>query len=688
MPKLIQCWLITKYEPTSDQRAVVQRYHKRENVNIRLLSFSHFQSKLIDVKSYLSLRDKYKFGSVHDPSEVDKSLNPKIEYIQLDVIDEDKHLWNVPQVCEKIENNGRIVLLGDYGAGKSMTLREVYRALRIKNLTGKSFKFPIYINLRDHLGQKDPDEILHRHAKLISFEPSNHLVRAWRAGYAYIILDGFDEITSLGIQNKWRRLKDMRFRSMEAIRKFVNQTTQDTGLIIAGRAFFFDSEKERKVSLCDNQPFINLSLNDFTEKQIEEFLQKNNITGVIPVWMPSRPLLVGTLLLKGVLQSSIASPTSDHSFIDHPGSGWDTLLNEIAKREAKIEAGIDSDTIRQLFDRFATKARESDDGLGSFTQEDIMSVFFDICQYQPDEQAIMILQRLPGLGVASAVEGTRKFIDEDFADACRAGDFVRFINDPFNFDADNFLQTFVSLGETGMAVSLYKFDQLKITEKKYNAAISLLTKRENLDYLKSDCVCAGNEFEYSIKYPVSIYNVFLNQFNLERNTDLSKVKYYDSYIINLVIPEEADSDRLPFFYSCYFYETEGRTSLKEMPQINFDENCIFESFVSAAQTTDEFLDLKNIPSSVRVLLTVLKKIYWQKGSGRLESALFRGLDGSNKRYVPDILRILESQKLTICYSRRGVKIWLPIRTQLARVSKIISSPTVTEDPIIREVKKL
>jgi len=154
--------------------------------------------------------------------------------------------------------------------------------------------------------------------------------------------------------------------------------------------------------------------------------------------MPSRPLLLGTLLLKGVLQKVQEQAITD------PGIGWDTLLNEISEREARIEVGIDGATVRTIFERLATKARASADGMGLFSQDDIFNVFVEVCEYPPDEQALILLLRLPGLGIDSQAEGTRKVIDADLVDTCRAGDVTRFVRDPFAFEL-NFRRSIHSL---------------------------------------------------------------------------------------------------------------------------------------------------------------------------------------------------------------------------------------------------
>ena len=67
-----------------------------------------------------------------------------------------------------------------------------------------------------------------------------------------------------------------------------------------------------------------------------------------------------------------------------------------------------------------------------------MAAFAEICGYQPDEKGFILLQRLPGLGIDRAEEGTRVFLDEDLADTCKAGDVSLFMSDPFNAPAEIF----------------------------------------------------------------------------------------------------------------------------------------------------------------------------------------------------------------------------------------------------------
>lgn len=157
-------WFITRDEPTADQRNI--KIGGDEKINI--LSFAQFQAKLIESREYLSARSNYAFGSVRDPDT--GAITPQVEYVPLDIVKLGiPELVSYGKLANLVSDNHVVVLLGDYGAGKSMTLREVYGELRTEHLRGRTSQFPVYLNLRDHYGQEDPGEILSRHARSIGF---------------------------------------------------------------------------------------------------------------------------------------------------------------------------------------------------------------------------------------------------------------------------------------------------------------------------------------------------------------------------------------------------------------------------------------------------------------------------------------------------------------------------------------
>jgi hypothetical protein len=239
--KAVRCWFITRDEPTAEQREIIAKHR----AILTGMSFSQFQSQLIDARAYLSARDRGYFGSVRDPET--GAATPRIGYIETALSRTGSSAVASSQdLAAAMANGERIVVLGDFGAGKSMTLRRLYEVLRDAHLQNTTPRFPVFINLREHYGQSDPAEVLERHARSIGFSNPPHLVRAWRSGYVHLLLDGFDEVTTLNIQGLWTKLRDNRYRAMEAVRRLIRDQPIGAGLAISGRAHFFDSANERR----------------------------------------------------------------------------------------------------------------------------------------------------------------------------------------------------------------------------------------------------------------------------------------------------------------------------------------------------------------------------------------------------------------------------------------------------------
>lgn len=79
-----------------------------------------------------------------------------------------------------------------------------------------------------------------RHARDVKYEHPEDLVRVWRAGSVIIILDGFDELSSLSWSYNIIRLRDHRRTATTLIRKFIEETPDSAFIVIAGRDNYFD----------------------------------------------------------------------------------------------------------------------------------------------------------------------------------------------------------------------------------------------------------------------------------------------------------------------------------------------------------------------------------------------------------------------------------------------------------------
>jgi NACHT domain len=677
--KAVRCWFITRDEPTADQRKVAEKH--RDLVNT--LSFSQFQARLVDARAYLNAREDCTFGSVRDP--VTGKGSPTVDYIEIQLSDRGRASVRSPrELRDDLLNGKRIVILGDYGAGKSMTMRFLYRGLRSAYQSGKTSRFPVYVNLRDHYGQTEPSEVLERHARTIGFGATSHLVRAWRAGYVHLLLDGFDEVTTINIQGLWRRLQDNRYRAMEAVRRLLREHPAGAGLALSGRAHFFDSDRERRNALGLDGSFSEYSLTEFSDDQIKEYIEKSGFAGVVPQWLPSRPLLVAYLAARGLLPE-IAKSQGGEGSLD-PADGWDFLLDKIASREAEIEAGIDGATVRRILERLATKARAFQGGLGPLARDAVTSAFQEICGYAPEERGMVLLQRLPGLGIDRGEEDTRSFVDEDFVDACRAGDVLDFISNPYSTDAPFITNMECGIGTLALAIVAKKSEQRRFATGKLNAAIS--RARTNAPgYLLADLIRCAFETSTPVGETTFLKDFLLPELELTASlADVSRVEFQDCFFTRVGIDADANESNLPRFRNCYIGTLEGRLSANDLPVGRFEE-CIIEEFSADSDTTNAVLSL-DLPLGVRVLITVLKKLYERRGSGRRENALFRGLDHRSKRVVMDVLRLLQREQVAACCKRGTDTIWLPDRPSRKRVGRIIASPTAGNDPLITAARAL
>jgi hypothetical protein len=649
------------------------------------ISFDQFRSKLVDARTYLDCRDSYPFGSVRDPET--GAAQTDLHYVPLDIADDRGHSFSVLNIAEMLTTGRRFVLVGDYGAGKSATVREIHNSLATQFRRNEISVFPITLNLRDHHGQVDPIEALERHARRIGFPTPAALVRAWRAGLAVLLLDGFDEIATAGWAGKTKRLKDLRYRSMEIIRSFLRDSPSQKGALLTGRAHFFDNDREliSSLGLVQDQ-FHALSLSEFNDEQVAQFLAARGWKERIPEWVPSRPLLLGYLASRGLLLQTLEAESGSG-----PAVGWNSLLDRVCAREAEIEAGIDAGTVRRLIERTATLARNSADGLGPLSPEQIVSAFAAVCGYQPDDRGAVLLQRLPGLGGHSSEDGARIFIDRDFAEAARGGAIYCYVEDPFNtkLDPDTWQSSLLPLG---VQVAAYRCQSSgRSGPGNLNAALKHASDHYASDTLAVDVFLVMNDLGCGYVGPdLFLKDVIIPEILIDSGVaDGNSIKLKDCLIGRLEISSDVDASCSPAFLRCYFGAIDGPTGPADLPQAIFDADCVVDSYETRAETTNAILEL-SLPLGTKVVLTLLRKLFAQRGRGRRENALYRGLDLRARQLVPDGLNLLRKEGLIVRTTQAGQTVWLPTKASASRgrVLRILSAPSSSTDALLTVSKQL
>ncbi|NHQ81054.1 NACHT domain-containing protein [Chromobacterium vaccinii] len=681
-------WFITKDEPTADQREQVRLHGKQQ---VKAVSFSQFQQTLIDVLAYFKCRENHMFGSVLDP--VKNTINPDVNYIPLDLIDlESGEQKSIDSIATGLIKGDSYTVLGDYGAGKSMTMRQVYFSLRDKYRKGSIAQFPLYINLREHSGQDDPSELLERHARKIGYEKPHNLVSAWRAGFAILIIDGFDEITTLGISATRWKLKEARRRSLEAVRKIIEQTPSSIGFIIAGRDHFFNNPSERRSALGIRTNTRTIAIGEFTKSQIRQYLEKiprRNIS--FPPWLPTRPLLVAYIATHGLLDDCEALAESIDST-----DGWHYLLDQIFDREAKISPNLDGRALRKILERLSTIARSTTDGLGPITQQQITNAYIQICESEPDEQANLLLQRLPGLGMYRDEDDSRTFVDQELAEVCRARDVTDFIINPYgSIQDDGWKSSMISIssfiGQTAISRVCRNLKQrADFSIPAIESAFIAIRDNKEFCNLSADVMTVCLEFPYVPKSAVTIEGVIFDNYTISTvgpKFDFSTIEFKNCLfeLIELTNPEQ--DELLPHFQSCIFMMIKGRSCEEDLPQNKFDNDCDFEGFSDSLNTQASILE-SSLTRGEQVVLTILRKLFVQSLSGRLESALFRGLDLNDRQLIPDAIKLLQQKGLISLYSRGDGNIWIPMRKEINRVRKILAIPNECNDEVMFMARKI
>jgi hypothetical protein len=290
--------IITLHEPTAEQENAAKQYRGA----IQLYSFDQFLARLFDASQYLMARQTKAFGSIQNPKDEHFALDREY-YIPIPILDEQNaRAYSASDIGAAIKGHAsRFVMLADFGSGKSMSLREVFFWLRDEFIEKRHPRFPLYINLRDHSGAKYPDEILERHARELGLGDHGQLVKAWRAGFVDLLLDGFDEFAATGWSSMPIKLRQIRRAMLEAVRRLIADSPKSTGIVIAGRQHYFDSTREMVDALGLSPSFATLRIELLSEEDAEKIVKKYG-GGPVPDWVPSRALLLSYLAAKEFLK--------------------------------------------------------------------------------------------------------------------------------------------------------------------------------------------------------------------------------------------------------------------------------------------------------------------------------------------------------------------------------------------------
>ncbi|WP_082373678.1 NACHT domain-containing NTPase [Nocardia sp. NRRL S-836] len=677
--KAVRGFFITEQEPTAHQREAISKMGQQ----VSAMSFATYQAKLIDARMYVNDRKSYQFGSALDPFTQKADIQGKYIPIGLVELPDKIQSHTVQQVRESLDSGRQVVLLGEFGAGKSMTMREIFLDISRDLLSSRRRTFAIYLNLRDHQGQSEPAEALHRHAQKVGFPHPHQLVRAWRSGRAIIMLDGFDEISALNWPGRIDSLASFRRRSVALVRNFVAETPVGTGIMLAGRQHFFDDNDEmyRCLGLKSGSTML-LSASDLTAAQVRQLIASRGEGAEFPAWLPPRPLLVAHLASRELL-ADLGRATSG---VD-AAEGWDFLIDVISEREARgagNEIDVDGASVRVMLERLASLARSTPSGLGPFSFDDVFGAFKAVCSTVPDTESIVLLQRLACLQVYEPATNSRSFVDDDLADALRAGDIIRFIESPFidkHIHLSN-IQTLV--GDLGISVIAH----ISKTHGTSVGAIRIALQRaivqgDRMRAVAGDIMRLYMHIDESIDVDVELDSLIFPSFTISETASAANVTLKDCLIQELDISGATDVTRLPTMKGCVIEMVTGVAGIDNLARDRF-EDCSIESFTDSVENAAAILSLP-VSDWRRVTLSILQRLFLRSGKGRRELAFYRGgLTEAQKALVPKILDRVQSEGIAWRGRNHGTVLWSPNRAMGDRVRKILAAPSMSDDPLLNE----
>ena len=658
-----KCYFITTTNPTDALIASGKANH------VDVLSISQFLNYLFGTVRYSTIRKTRAFGSAVDVYSGEPDLT---KYVEVNYFDDSGNAYTTEKIAEELSNGRTIVLIGDYGAGKSRCVKEVFDVLYSRQ--GLTYHHTIAINLRDNWGLKRASEVITRHFTDIGLE--DQVPDALKVAYSpatIYLLDGFDEIGAQTWSDDPTKLVSIRRQSLVGVKDLIDKARG--GVLVTGREHYFNNDAELVtcLGLDKKNPLFIRCNQELSAPQFAEMIGRTSPE--FPGWMPKKPLIASIIR---DIDEMVFEP------ILHTASGqidfWNLLLDTFCDREANINAILDRSIIRDLYTKIGRLSRTTLTSLGPISIKQINDAFEETTGRPPTDESAIILQRLPGLGRIGAESLDRQFVDTFILDGLKAEDTISLLGqiegDWLDTSWKNPVEDF---GAFFIATRI-------ATNKQINMASSFIQR--NFDRINK----------------VFISDIIASLFKLDEcdadlgNLCFSNGKFFhiglgDSCVKNLVIHDSAfDSldltDAQPVgikITNSVITRISGVTSKEHLPPYMID--CLVQDFQSVK--TLSAIREAGLSVSQTFLLSSLRKLFLQSGAGRKESSMYKGYgDSTTKKVCEKVMALLLKEHF--CNKVRGSSeaLYIPDRSMSGRVTAIMSKMTTSVDSLWLQASRI
>jgi hypothetical protein len=647
-----ECYFVTMGEQSS-------LIETGKGLNVNVHTFDTFASLFLGASEYIHLRSSYPFGSAVDPDSGAVDLSA---YVKINYEDQDGKRFGVKDITDNLLKGKKIVLLGEFGTGKSRCLMEVFKLLS----KSENCFFPVAINLRDNWGYKKFSHIIHNHIDDLGLgDFKDSLVRSIQSGNHPILLDGFDEIGAQSWSGDVARLSEIRKRSLQGVRDLLVKC-KNSGVLITGREHYFNNNKEMKECLgLDEKNLIILTCPDeFTNDELDQYIKSRVDVETYPAWLPKKPLLCQLLtrIDNSSLKLLVESELGEVEF-------FEKVFDDICEREAKIHPTIFKDSLKSIMLELSTLSRKSSTNVGPINPTEINFVFEKVTGSAPIDESAIVLQRLPYLGRSGSESADRMFIDDYAVDGLRGlaliGYYYEKDQEIWRQSWKHPLRTFgCKIAGSKMRLDDESIKYFKNTAIKGNNVAcsdfiaSVLTKGDDFDF-KDICVNNGSFYELDLC-----------------GKKIKNLKIGSSEVFELIVDNFTSVNfRLD---NCIVERVVGVTSKDGFPSVFTNMDVIkYEEVITASRISELKLSDKQ-----KTLLSILKKLFFQPGKGRKEDALLRGTE----RYwdchaAEDVLRYMLKEKMVDRFKGQEGLVYFPNRSKTERVRRVMSKLNNSTDEL-------
>nr|WP_246388700.1 NACHT domain-containing protein [Novosphingobium fluoreni] len=634
---------------------------------INIASINSFAANFFQFARYLNARLEAAFGSAIDP--ITGAIDTA-EYVPVSYINRvDGREIDIARVCDLLLEGKNIVLLGEYGSGKSRCIRQIFSLLAVD--WGITFKFPFAINLRECWGLKSGKEILRRSLLELGLdELEASAVRVFNTKNCILLIDGFDEVGSQSWSVDEDRLRQLRAQAVSGVKDAIRSV--GGGCLIAGREHYFSSEAEMFSALgLDKKNTIVLQAKDeFTEEEMESYFELTGVNVDLPSWLPRRPLICQTIatLTDDELERMFGIDNQDAEF-------WNHFINVLCERDARINANFDAGTIYQVFLKLSRRTRNLPANVGPISQRTLQEAFEEVVGKLPVEEAAVMLLRLPSLGRIGLESSDRQFVDTFILDGLRARDIIGAIEADNEtrreIAADSWMNPLEPLGQSVLALEIdRRFESFR--------QLAEQASRSENKTLCGDIIAAAarSELESTFDFNgLAVSGASFSDLDLHR-LNVQNFEIENAVVQVLVLPSSPPSNvRIK---NSLVEKVSGASSFSGLPSwVSLSSVDRFDSVQTVAE-----IRRAGLSPAHEVLVSILKKTFMQKGAGRKEAALYRGFGaGSVKTIAQEVLPFL--MKEGVLSRHRGNEGWIysPERSQAARVGKILDQLRSSDDPL-------